>query len=330
MGIGTRRLHQTWANYRRLDRAANSLPLLGLLAYAQGHRSFRIWQQARTYRNDLNLPINPLKTENPPFIELLFVVAPKDFHTLPLAVASALRHSINPISKINLITTTPGLKQARALVQTSSFETPTAIYAEDELVSPYTRALLKSRFSNRYGWILQQILIPTFVATSSAAGVWVIDADTIMLEDRLLLDEFGNQVLTPSLEYHPPYYRFLTDLGVGNFPPNRTFVAHWMLMQPQISKSALAAIGCSDGERLASVIVNSAEHCAAPVCVDYELYAQFMMSNVQSKVRLAQWSNLPVRLSVPRSVADLEMYEQDYRGYSSISIHSHLQPAVRE
>ena len=329
MVIGRRRLHQTWANYRRLDRTAKSLPVLGLLAYAQGHRGIHVWQQARRYRNDLNLPINPLKTENPPVIDLLFVVAPKDFHTLPLAITSALRHSVNPISKINLITTTPGLKQAMSLMQALLLETPTAIYTEDEIVSSHTRALLKSRFANRYGWILQQILIPTFVSTSSSAGVWVIDADTIMLEDRLLLDEFGNQVLTPSLEYHPPYYRFLTNHGVGRFPPNRTFVAHWMLMQPQISQSALAEISCSDGESLARLIVNSAEDSAAPICVDYELYAQFMMENVRDKIRLARWSNLPVPLSVPGSLSDLETYEHRYRGYSSISIHSHLQTAVR-
>jgi hypothetical protein len=318
------RLQQTWLNYRSIDDVPLSSAALTLLAWKQGHRGFRSLMQVPHYKETLQLPVDPLDGQPPAPIEILVVVAPKDFRTLPLVLESALRRSSNPVTSVVAVTTQEGLFRCRQIVGEVAGDVRTKVLAENEVLGEFARRRLRERFGSRYGWVLQQILTIECAAESRAAGVWVIDADTVTLRARTLLTESGLQILTPTIEYHSDYYDFLRDHGICVRRPRYSFVPHWMVMQPAIAKSAMAALGCRNGADLAVLVADRAGEGDAPVSVDYELYAQHAMNNWANLVKLARWSNATSALDLTSTLPNFDNLVSRYRNFASISFHSHL------
>ena len=73
---------------------------------------------------------------------------------------------------------------------------------------------LKLRFQSRYGWTLQQFLKISFVLESSLDAILIVDADTVLLEERSWISDSGRQILTPSDEFNISYYDFLSTIGI--------------------------------------------------------------------------------------------------------------------
>lgn len=280
----------------------------------------------RFYReNSLSVENNNSEIASNLEIEIAFVCAGKDFEVLPLSIKYALRATSSfKVTKIILIVPEKDLEAGRALLPT--FGCPIDLRCEDDVLGAQTRNILRAKFSDRYGWALQQLLKVSAVITSTAAGVLIVDADTLLLSKRNWIDNSGNQILTPSWEYNASYYVFLRNMGVSRLKPEHTFISHHMLMQPQMMKDAMGAAGWQDLDSIVESLVNERFlSTSSPFCIEYELYGQFMWNNHRDKVRLEKWANVGLPRSSFKEFGNPSGFAiDDFKNFASLSIHSYL------
>lgn len=260
-----------------------------------------------------------------PRLEILFVSAAKDFDILVASIAFASKATSHHKSvSYHVIVPRVQIEQCKELLKDLPFQInimDEEIFIKDELLLQ-----LRSSFSSRAGWVIQQILKVSFVMNSQAPGVLVIDSDTLLLEPRLWLDREGKQILTPTWEYHSAYYKFLNSRGISRVRPKYTFVSHHMLMQPTIFREAFSAAGWKGLDELVMTLVaipiNNEE---SPFCIEYELYAQYMIIHYPDLIRLEKWSNIGFARN-GKSMRDIEKEViSNYKGrYSSVSLHAYL------
>jgi hypothetical protein len=257
-----------------------------------------------------------------PPIELLFVTASKDFPTLRIAVSAAIDACIlHKTVEVSVVVPQQNLEECKVLLPQHVRVIPETVYLSEGEID-----LLKKRFGKRYGWVLQQVVKVRHVVNSKSQGVLVVDSDTLLLKARFWFDESGKQLLAPTWEYHPEYYRFLSSHGIGTIKPQYTFVPHHMLMQPMILREALLkANWLSENYLLSALLNDSDKNDNSPFCIEYELYAQYLISTYPHLVVLRKWSNLSVaRDSLNPVGASAEKIANNYKDYYSVSLHDYL------
>ena len=275
-----------------------------------------------------DFPVNEVQADLiVPTIELLYVAAKKDFEILASTIQITLNSLANyEVSKISIIVPDNQVQILKSSLP--SIETPLVVISESKFVSENQFKEIESAFGERYGWVLQQILKVSFVKESSYPGVLVVDADTALLIQRQWLDTSGIQILCPTWENHPPYYKFLEDHGIAHNPPEFTFVSHHMLFQPQILNEVLSLQGWTSTENLLRSLLNSERvNENSPFSIDYELYAQYLYSAHPKKVVLEKWANFEAPNKQPKeSTFDyVRRITTDLRSnYASVSFHSYL------
>lgn len=257
-------------------------------------------------------------------IGILFLAAEKDFEMLPFAIPAAINSIHQCASEVRVTVIVPSKDIAICQSLLGAFSNLTLV-DEETVLSEDFRLTLKHRFGERYGWALQQVLKVVYVLESNLDGVFVVDADTILIDRRNWITQEGHQVLTPSDEFNPSYYEFLSSVGLGSLAPEFTFVSHHMMMQPWILREAFAAAGWKHPlDLLNAIVAHTYLNEQSPFSIDYELYAQYIMKAHPDLIELQKWSNL----SVPRR-KELELHIQSTTGkfsnrFSSISFHSYL------
>jgi hypothetical protein len=313
-----------WAKAQQLDHNyLNPLVTLAVAIHAGGlNRS--TYREVGRYARLLKLPSDPLAGNRGPEVSALVVVAAKDFPTLGACLEGILKNSGNPIREITIVAPNLDIKEAETVVRNLSTKVHVPVVDEETLLSESSRAKLRLAFHDRYGWVLQQVLTVASVIASDSAGVLVVDADTLLLQPRLLLDTGGRQILTPTFERNRSYYEFLRRIGIGNDYPENTFVPHWMLMQPAILREALQLSAQGNIDALVDQIIELADKGSpSSVCVEYELYAQYLMGKYPDRVLLAKWGNTSSNsITAIQSAEDSESLF--YRGFGSVSVHSYL------
>lgn len=273
------------------------------------------------------LPIDPFPghEESPPSVELLISVGPADIEMVHEVVVGAIRHSMNPITQVVLL--------VDDCVDLAGLHVglPVATHDKETLLSSKARASLRVSFGDRYGWVLQQFNKVAWAARSESKGVLVVDADTVLTMPRTFLDSLGRQLLLPTWEHHPPYYRVFDGLGglmVGIDPTELSFISHHMMMQPTLVREMLKDFQVGSVDELvhrALELVDTDPGGQSPLCVDYELYGQWLSRSHPSRVRLGRWSNLGARRGArQRNLLRRGRFSQ--LGYASVSFHSYLSP----
>lgn len=262
--------------------------------------------------------------ENLPPIELLVVVADKDFPILPYAIESALENSLNEIVKVVIVAQAHAIQEARTVVSTVVPNNKLLVINEDDLLDVEIRKQLKFSMRNRYGWALQQFLCLAYTQQSQAEGVLVLDADTLLIRPRAFMGD-GKQILMPTLEHHHPYYDFLSQLDPVYNNTTHSFVSHHMLFQPLFLNQILDRICNKDLHLLAltatSNLVLSSE---SPFCLEYELYGQALWKLKPEAVQLCKWSNLGIQRPTELPQTLLRDVTRTYKGYASISFHDYI------
>ena len=260
-----------------------------------------------------------------PKLEILFVSAAKDFDILVASIQFASKATSHHKSvSYHVIVPRMEIEKCKELLK----DLPLQISVMNEEIFIETQLLIKlrSNFSSRAGWVIQQLLKVSFVMNSQAPGVLVIDSDTLLLEPRLWLDLEGSQILTPTWEYHSAYYKFLNFRGISSVRPNYTFVSHHMLMQPWIFREAFSAAGWKDLSDLIMTLVAipiSTEE--SPFCIEYELYAQYMINHYPNLVRLEKWSNIGfARNNNFMTEIEKEVISNFKGRYATVSLHAYL------
>lgn len=314
------------AFYRRYLRVDRSPGLLvdALTAVALTFLSDKKAHEIQRRISTLSLPLDPLYSLEAPMIELLLVTSEKDLDMLPDSIESALANSLNPISKVIVVTQAHVMSQAYALLANYIEPENFLILSEEELLPVRIRSKLRTQFHSRYGWMLQQFLCLAYVLESTAPGVLVLDSDTLLTRKRLFLSD-KKQILTPSLEKHAPYYTFLREVSPIFESTDHSFVSHHMLWQPTILNEILNLICAGDLEQLADLVIARADMSEiSPVCVKYELYSRGIISLHEDRVVFAKWSNTHLQRSRLRSSKGQEGSNFRSNRYASVSFHDYL------
>lgn len=271
----------------------------------------------------LRLPVNPLEGAEADPLELLVVAAPKDFTVLPLCLAGAAANAGHPITSAILIVPESGVAEARAIVAASGLP-GAVVQCEDEVLDESIRDGIRRAYDPRYGWVLQQLLCVAHVARSDAAGVLVLDADTVLTRSRVML-RGARQLLAVSLERHQPYYDFLVSLSPRFAGAQGSHVTHHMVQQPEVMRGVLDLVGHGDVESLADHVIAAADPAIpSAVSLDYEMYAQGLRILFPEREVPAKWSNAMAPRSVVGADPSLAGLTREFSGYYSVSLHDHV------
>ena len=222
-----------------------------------------------------------------------------------------------------LIVPNKSIEDARVIISPWATLVECEVVGEDSVISEPLRDALHRSFKNRYGWILQQLLCVAYVSESKAAGVLLVDSDTVLTTKRAFLNT-NRQLLMVSLERHDPYYDFLKSLSpvFGNM--ENTFVTHHMIENPSRLREILEITSGGEIKKLVEQIITLIDHTeASAVCVDFELYAQAMFTQHREEIVLAKWSNIAVPRAQALSGVTFDEIQKKYVDYCSVSFHSY-------
>lgn len=269
----------------------------------------------------LSLNAEPLQTHpNLPKISIFVACVEKDLHLLPQVLANAIENSQNPIHAISIVT------PRDTCIEMNNFTTlgvPIEFLNEEVVISELNRTKLRERFSERYGWVLQQLLTIIHVMKSDEAGVLVINADTLILRPQVWLLENDIQILMESYEFHKPYYDFLRRFNLDESNFKASHITHHMLMQPKYLRkiySEFIGDNSSEIEKFIDQIIEYSNPLeSSPICVEFELYALGMRTRYSSCIEVRKFGNISVDEKTYR-----ESHKEIFRNFNSISLHSYL------
>lgn len=264
------------------------------------------------------LPSREIQTSGKiPEIEIFVACIAKDFELLPRVLTSGVLSSRNSVKKIT-VATTSDLLDTKLNIQGIHVN----FVDENSLVSETNRSALKVKFDSRYGWVLQQLLALTFVMDSKAAGILVLNADTIITRRQVWLNERSEQPLMCSFEYNKLYYEFL---GLYDFPTKKfrcSHITHHMLMQPAKLRSIYAHYIKKNLDDFIIDIVDYSQTHISPVCIEFELYAYGMLGIYPELIKKRKFANINVRRS--ENSLNTESASQLSNSYNSFSLHEYL------
>jgi hypothetical protein len=256
-------------------------------------------------------------------IELVVVSTSKDFDILPDSVNYA-RKALAPYRVTGTRIIVPNRDILRLKQLEFQFESRIEIIDESTLVSKEQFRKLTETFGARDTWVLQQLLKVQAVLNAESDAVLILDSDTVLLRKRPWFSVNGSQILMPSMEYNAPYYFFLERLNISRNVPKFTFISHHMLMQPTILSQALDSCGLLNVNDLIEYICeNSDKSVQSPICIEYELYGQYLYESSSKGFFLERWSNLSISRHHAHTILRSRIARFVLRiFYNSISFHS--------
>lgn len=275
--------------------------------------------------NKLSFGIAPIAGEDYPEIEILFVTTKKDFEILVHSIRAAQEVTSHHL-KATAVVIVPDNEHGEACDLLLQEFGDARVLCESDFLTTEQISNIRNRFGQRCGWVIQQLLKVEFVSRSEQVGVLIVDSDTLLLKPRIWLDNNGGQVLTPSWEWHPPYYEFLENAGFEIGSLKQSFVSHHMLMQPRYMRDAREFLDWQDLDFLIKyLILNSDIGAESPFCIEFELYAQFMLKFHPEKITLAKWSNIGMSRNIGQLDTQIEFIKRSLSPkFASVSLHAYL------
>jgi hypothetical protein len=256
-------------------------------------------------------------------IELVIVSTLKDFDILPNSINYALK-ALRPyrITGARVIVPSHDIEPCKKLM--AKFECQIEIVDESHLISKKHFQKLTEVFGNRNTWVLQQLLKVQAVLSSNSDAVLILDSDTILLRPRPWFSSTGLQILMPSMEYNEAYYQFLEKLHVSELVPKYSFISHHMLMQPKILSNLLDSLALLKIDALINYICDHANtNVQSPICIEYELYGQYIYRAQPREYFLERWSNISIPRRYSAFILKSKLVKLTLRTfYNSVSFHS--------
>lgn len=256
-------------------------------------------------------------------IELIVVSTSKDFDILVHSVNYAIKAlSEYKYGGVRIIVPKRDLDECTKLF--SGDNQKIKIIDETTIISSDQINFLSQNFGTRYTWILQQLLKMQATLNSTADAVLILDSDTLLLRKRPWFDQQGKQILTPSFEFNPPYYIFLNKTISSKVIPDYSFVSHHMIIQPKILKQIMIEINMPDlNQFLEYCCLHSDKSSSSPICIEYELYAQYITSRKPKCVFFARWANATIPKKYSRLIINSKILRFIFsHTFNSISFHS--------
>lgn len=319
-------LTEFYNHFSRIDKKPNFLDIISivpLLLFLGMLKEFKI--VIRSYKSN-RLPTEPTfnNDKNIPKVTLLIVAEQKDFELIPFSLKQALINSRNLISRVVFITPSRQIESCRRIVNDFQNQVVMEFISEDAIVNRNVRELIKREFKNRYGWILQQFATVAFLLEESLSGsipVLALDADTLLTRPTTFINKENKQVLLCSTEYHQPYYVLINKLSNDLCHDKLSFISHHMIYQPDLFRTIFRDLNIDSIEKLLKfVLENYDKKSESPICVEFEIYAQWLVKNFRAKIELLKFSNISISREHFLQNPDLAQYS----GYKSVSLHSYL------
>jgi len=261
------------------------------------------------------LPVEPILDLMLPPIEVMIPVGPSDIHKLPLTLAGIEKNVGNPISELTIVT--PNEFSLREKLPSFDF----TIMEDSEVLGKETLNQvndISSRWSARIprGWFIQQLIKLAFVQNSNAAGVLIVDSETVLLRKRNFLNSNGVQLLIPSYEFHKPYetHYALFFKNMRKFPTRSklSYVAHHQLFQPSIIREMFV-----DKEALTAWLRSGDTNSRSSPVSEYHCYGRYITENYPEKVALGSFRN------IASSYRNSEFSRFDSKKLNSVSFHEY-------
>jgi len=256
-------------------------------------------------------------------IELVIVSTSKDFDILPESIHYAFR-ALRPYKVTSARVIVPSRDVAACKRLSMNTECQVEIVDENDLISQRHFEKLTEVFGGRNTWVLQQLLKVQAVLTSKSDAVLILDSDTVLLRRRPWFSTTGDQILMPSMEYNESYYQFLNKLGISELVPKYSFITHHMLMQPKILSNILNSLALLDIDSFITYICRNADtKVQSPICIEYELYGQYLYSAECTGYFLERWSNISISRRHSSAILKSKFAKFILRTfYNSVSFHS--------
>jgi len=264
---------------------------------------------------------NPLETEaSLPKIEVLLMAKAEDLDVLMLAVEGVWYQSQNKIHEFVIVVPSRDVESIKGIFSSKLF--PAVIIDEDQLISSGTRKLIRVNRPDRYGWILQQVIAAQWLINTEAEFTLLLDTDTILVRPKVWVADSKVQILMPTFEYNPEYYKFFKSKSKRYDQKKWSFVSHHLLVQTKIFKEIFEEYWQSNLEVALTEAFNfSSPTEFSPFDLKFEIYSHFLLSKYPRLVKFCKWANF----SEPRSAANGQSYQEiqaNYsRQYNSVSFH---------
>jgi hypothetical protein len=256
-------------------------------------------------------------------ITIICVATAKDFLILP----NVIKHGVNAIGRENVIKIHVIVPQKyyveASLLLTTPFSHLLEISTDEQVIPVEGRNLINSYFKSKSTWVLQQLVKFESVRMANS-NCLILDADTLILNHKYLRVVNGIQALTPTEEFNQPYYTFLKKISKIFSNPTFSFVPHHLIVQQDIFKEMCINLELHDINKLIMICIKFGDTSVeAPLCVDYELYAQYLFNNYPHRFVLVKWSNISISRKQYSIYSKNKVYFSILKKlYNSISFHS--------
>lgn len=261
----------------------------------------------------------------PPIVVIAPIVS-KDFHLISLFLERIRKHSLNEISQIYLVTSKDDFSTLRDLVMGSE---KTEVLLEDEVVPTRVISLINQLTGHMKGWVLQMAIKFSVALNSNEEFNLVIDPDTILVSDNMWVTKDLKTAIFPTYHSSKLNSRIYQQFPALNIPSERTecFVSHMMIWRKSIIESMfLSILGSSQSIDFGTdqfkeqALLNLFEF--GTEVVDWQLYADYALSNYSDCIARQKWSNL----AVYNTMADepKEWVAKHEGKFLSLSFHTHL------
>jgi len=264
-----------------------------------------------------------LLESNLPEIEILMVSKKEDFSVLKVSLESAIKMSVNPVSAITIIVPDNEVNLVKTFLKVMAEFQKVNVIPENKVVTKEVIELITKNRPDKFGWILQQVLVASYIINSRSEYILVVDADTVLLRPRIWVDKNSKQILMPTQELHKPYYDFLRYSSNLYGKTLISFMSHHLLIQVKIFREIFEMFNGSVLNALQKAFAFSSPTESAPFDLKYEIYSQYLLLNHEGQFDLVKWGNL----SLPRSDLNRFISSKDIKfsltqRYNSVSFHS--------
>jgi hypothetical protein len=256
-------------------------------------------------------------------VDLYMLASEKDIECLDITLPFAYRSVAGlSISRSVLVVPDSIVQKVRHILAGLSLNIQ--VWPESSVVSYSDLSVIKSHFGERSGWVYQQTLKLALLQNCPTQYVLIVDSDTVLLNPREWVKADGSVALTPTEEFNDAYFHFLEKLGSLPVTPRTSFIPHHMFYEVSSFRKLTLQLKIENTFQVIKKINDHSDvSTSSPFSLDYELYAQWSLSKLNSKVRLIRWSNISVSRSKldffrkhPRFLLLLRFF------YNSISFHS--------
>jgi hypothetical protein len=320
--VGTR-LDQYFRSFDQIKKKPGILPYFIWLLRGIANKPSRDYSALKRYFFANRRPIKVLwAADELPAIEVFFVSKLEDIQILGLAVNSVVNNSINPISQIVIAVPDNCVQSTREYFFSSINKKIIEVISENKLVSQSVIELIKQKCPKRYGWILQQVLVASFILSAKSENVLIVDSDTIIIRPQVWINNSKKQILMPTFELHSPYYDFFQHVSTKYPTPRFSFVSHHMLVQASIFREVYEVFGGDIYTALEQAFSFSDLTDNSPFDLKYEIYAQYLINNYKERVSFVKWANLSCSRRELASVIEGKSTTEEFSSlYNSVSLH---------